>query len=403
VLFREHLDHAEYAAGACAWSPGQVDARQWARLAKAAGMQYAVFTTRHHDGFCLWDSRLTDYTTVCQAAGRDFVRDYVDAFRAEGLRVGPYYSLADWRIPAYWAGPANDPAGWGRFRDYVHGQVRELLTGYGAIDLLWFDGAWPHSAELWRSRELVAMIRSLQPACLVNNRLGASVAGTHADGGLGAGESRQLGDFGTPEQHVSADPNRPWESCITSTWRLWGYAPNERWKSAEQILDTLIDATIKGGNLLLNVGPDGEGRLPQPFVDRLAAVGRWIDRHAAVIHGAERGEVCEFVTYGRQIRSGNTLYLVVRFWPTGGEIRVPGLASRVTRVRLLPGGAALPFTQVDGDLIIQGLPAESPEELFPVLAVECSEPPRAADWAKDRLWSGDATRMTAWAARRGDR
>jgi alpha-L-fucosidase len=172
ALFREHLDQQEYGENACRWNPGRCDPARWAEVAKGAGMRYAVLTTRHHDGYCLWDSRVTDYTSAAQAPRRDFVREYVEAFRAAGLRIGLYYSLADWRVPAYWEGAAHDPSGWEGFRDYVHTQVEELLTGYGPIDLFWFDGAWPHSPREWRSRELVERIRALQPHLLINNRLG---------------------------------------------------------------------------------------------------------------------------------------------------------------------------------------------------------------------------------------
>lgn len=147
VLFREHLDQTAYAGRACAWTPAAMDARAWASAAVEGGFRYAVFTARHHDGYCLWDSTTTDYTSVRQAASRDFVRDYVEAFRAAGLRVGLYYSLADWRLPAYWGGPEHDAAGFDAYIHYVHRQVDELMTGYGEIDVLWFDGAWPHSAQ----------------------------------------------------------------------------------------------------------------------------------------------------------------------------------------------------------------------------------------------------------------
>ena len=140
-LFRERLDQREYAEMACRWHPKKFDAKKWAAVAKAGGMKYAVLTSRHHDGFCLWDSKFTDYSTAKQAPKRDFVREYVEAFRAAGLRVGLYYSLLDWRIPAYWEGPQHDPQGWDAFCAYIHNQVRELLTDYGKIDVFWFDGA----------------------------------------------------------------------------------------------------------------------------------------------------------------------------------------------------------------------------------------------------------------------
>mgnify|MGYP005837676185 CR=1 FL=1 len=402
VLFREHLDQRAYIAAACRWNPQRYDPRQWAAVARQAGMRYAVFTTRHHDGYCNWDTAYTDYSSAAQAPRRDFVRDYVESFRAAGLRVGLYYSLADWRIPAYWEGPAHDPEGWARFRDYVHAQVRELLTHYGRIDVIWFDGAWPHDQTAWRSAELVEMIRTLQPDILINNRLGVAPAGTtSADGGLGAGESRLLGDFGTPEHHITADPNRLWESCQVSTWRLWGYTIGERWRPADVLLDFLVEAASKGGNLLLNVGPTAEGELPVAFTQRMAEIGRWMDVHGEAIYGSEAGEVCEFITYGRQTRKGNNLYLVIRFWDRRGTLTLGGLQTPVRRAVLLTTGAELPFRQTEDHVIISGLPLEPPTPLFPVIRLECDAPPQPRPWAADRLWQGDPRRMTAWAAARG--
>ena len=403
VLFREHLDQQAYAERACGWAPQHFDAGAWADVAKRAGMRYAVLTTRHHDGFCLWDSRLTDYTTAAQAAKRDFVREYVEAFRAAGLRVGLYYSLADWRIPAYWDGPGHDPEGWESFRSYVHGQVRELLTGYGPIDVFWFDGAWPHDQAEWESLKLVAMMRELQPHILINNRLGIAPpdAAPSADGGLGAGESRTLGDFGTPEHKIVAERGRLWESCQVATWRLWGYTIGERWRPADLLLDMLLEATQKGGNLLLNAGPQPDGQLPPEFIERVDAIGHWMDVHREAIDGAEPGDVCEFVTYGRQLRKGNTLYLVIRFWDGRPALTLGGLETRVVRAELLTTGQELAVEQTDDHLTVRGLPAERPTPLFPVIKLECDGPPRPRPWAKDRLWGGDPRRMTPWAAARG--
>ncbi|HJN16955.1 MAG TPA: alpha-L-fucosidase, partial [Armatimonadota bacterium] len=272
VLFREYLEQEEYAKDACAWDPQHFNADEWARIARDAGMKYAVLTTRHHDGFCLWDSAHTDYSTASQASGRDFVGEYVEAFRSAGLRVGLYYSLCDWRVPGYWEGPEHDPDGWASFRDYVHDQVRELLTNYGKIDVMWFDGEWPHSALEWKSAELVEIMRELQPEIMINNRLGKphphEIEQGLAEADSGAGHSAKLGDFGTPEHHITAEPGRLWESCQVSTWRLWGYAIGERWRPADLLLDFLVESAQKGGNLLLNVGPDAEGRLPIEFVER---------------------------------------------------------------------------------------------------------------------------------------
>lgn len=402
VLMREHLDQRDYASKACQWNPAGFDAREWARMARRSGFRYAVLTTRHHDGYCLWDSRLTNYTSAAQAPRRDFVAEYVRAFRAEGLRVGLYYSLGDWRIPALFDGPAGDPAGWDRFRDYCHGQVRELLSSYGPIDVFWFDGAWPRSAGDWRAAELVAMIRALQPGILVNNRLGAStVATTSADGGQGAGGDAALGDFGTPEHAIIAEA-RPWESCQVSTWRLWGWAPHERFRPADLLLDMLCECAEKGGNLLLNVAPDGDGRIPAAFVDRASAIGDWLARHGEAIYGAHASDrFIEAVTFGRVTRKGDTLYLIIRFYPPDGVLRLPGLATDIATATLLTTGQRLPVARYEGGWVLTGLPAESPDPLFPVIRLELAGPPARLPWFVPGQWTGDPRRYRSWAAARG--
>ena len=372
----------EYAENACRWGPQRCDMASWAAVAKQAGMKYAVLTTKHHDGFCLWDSQQTDYTTASQAAQRDFVGEYVEAFRDAGLRVGFYYSLCDWRIPAYWEGPENDPKGWETFREYVHAQVRELLADYGPIDIFWFDGAWPRSDEDWDSEELTKTIRSLQPEILINDRAGIS------------------GDFGTPE-HEIAPQARLWESCQVSTWRLWGHTIGERWRPTDMLLDMLVECAGKGGNLLLNVGPQPDGQLPPDFVERMRQIGEWMAVHGECIYGSEAGDVCEFITYGRQTKKGNNLYLVIRFWDGRPTLTLAGLETPVRRATLLTTGQELDFRQEPDYLTITGLPEKPPTDLFPVIKLECDGPPKARDWAVDRLWGGDPRRMTGWAAARG--
>lgn len=404
VLFREHLDQAAYEEAACGWDPQAFDPVRWAAVAKDAGMKYAILTTRHHDGYCLWDSAYTDYSSARQAPGRDFVREVVEAFRAAGLRVGFYYSLADWRIPAYWEGPHHDPEGWADFRTYVHNQVRELLTNYGPIDVIWFDGAWPQTAADWQAAELVQMMRELQPQILINNRLGADEGGDSTTGSVvpSTGRSLKLGDFGTPEHEIVADPNRLWESCQVTTWRLWGHTLGERWRPADLLLDLLVESAGKGGNLLLNVGPTADGELPVEFVQRMQQIGRWMALHGEAIYGVEAGEVCEFVTYGRQTRKGNNLYLIVRFWDGRGSVHLSGLATPVECATLLTTGQELSFIQSADHLRITGLPKESPTDLFPVIKLECAGPPQPVSWAADRLWQGDPRRMTEWARARGE-
>jgi alpha-L-fucosidase len=407
VLFREQLDPLAYEQQAARWNPTQFDATEWAKIAKRGGFKYAVLTTRHHDGYCLWDSKLTDYTSVAQAPKRDLVREYVEAFREAGLRVGLYYSLADWRVPAYWNDPAADPAAWRAFTDYIHGQVRELLTGYGQIDELWFDAPWPHSAEDWRSVELVRMIKSIQPGILVNNRLDSKSPYAAANRVVeSAGESATLGDFGTPEHHITADAHRPWESCQVANHRLWGYAAGEHWRTAEHLLDFLCEAAAKGGNLLLNVGPNGQGVFPPEFVERTDRIGAWLALHREAIANSEpifplgRTDVTEFVTRGYQTVKGNALYLIFRFWDESGVLRLADLDNTVRSATLLSTGESLPVTQ-DSAAITLGLPSEKPCDLYPVVRLDLDAPPRAKPFMRDRLWTGDPKRYIEWARSRG--
>ncbi len=407
VLVREHLDQRAYERAACAWNPDAFDASRWAEAAIAGGFRYAVLTARHHDGYCLWNSRLTDYTSACQAPRRDFLAEYVRAFRAAGLRVGLYYSLGDFRVPAYWNDPAADPAGWEAFRDYVHGQVCELLTDYGPIDVFWFDGAWPHTAAEWRSVELLDTMRKLQPRILINNRLDSQPVFSPAGGAVeAAGESAILGDFGTPEHRIVADANRLWESGNTSTHRLWGFATGEHWRSTEQLLEMLVECAARGGNLLLNVGPDGNGRLPEPFLARSRAVGRWLALHREALthldpddHG--RPDITEFVTRGYQTRSGSNLYLILRFWDGRPALRLAALATPVRRATILATGQELAVHNSPEAVELEGLPVAPPCELFPVIKLECDGRPQAKAWDRPRLWSGDPRRFIDWAAARG--
>jgi alpha-L-fucosidase len=407
ALFREHMDQREYEERACRWNPQRFDPQQWAYVIRKAGMKYACFTTRHHDGYCMWDTKYTDYSSGRQAPRRDYVKEFAEAFRAEGLRIGLYYSWTDWRIPAFFDGPDKDPDGWEAMRRYMHDQVEELLTNYGPIDHFFFDGAWPRTYAELGSTELLEKMRRLQPHILINNRLGAAGPGQagHADGGQGAGERADMGDFGTPEHRIVADPDRLWESCQVTTWRLWGYANGERWRPADVWLDMLCECAETGGggggNLLLNVGPQPDGQLPPEFAERALEVGRWLDVHGEAVYGTDGGALTDFVTRGRQTMKGNCLYLIIRFWDGRPELRLADLTSPVRSVTLLTTGQPLAFERRGDDLLIRGLPSERPTRLFPVIKVECEGRPETNAWGKQRLWAGDPGPIADWARTRG--
>lgn len=404
VLMRELLDQRDYAAKACAWNPRDFDARQWARIAKRAGMRYAVFVTRHHDGYSMWDTRVSDYSSAAQAPKRDFVREYADAFRAEGLRIGLYYSWNDMRVPAQFAGPEGSPEEWETYINYVHTQLRELMGNYGQIDELWLDGVWPHSARTWRSAEAVRMIRGLQPEIIINNRLGFApgfdttkpAAGVDADAGINEGGD---GDFGTPEHHITPAPGRLWESCQTSTWRLWGYCPGERWRPADLLLDFLCETSAKGGNLLLNVGPKPDGAFPDEFIQRAEEIGDWLKIHGEAVYGTQPCDAGESVLFGWQTRKNDTVYLIVRFWH-GTEIHFQGLATPVRRATLLTTGDPVAVKQNDHGIVMTGLPVHPPTSLFPVIKLELDGEPRTHATFSPHVQTGDPKRLISWARAR---
>ncbi|MBU4199003.1 MAG: alpha-L-fucosidase [Verrucomicrobia bacterium] len=335
------------------FNPVRFDPRQWARIARLAGQKYAVLTAKHHDGFCLFDSKLTDYTAANTPAKRDLVGEYVEAFRAEGLKVGLYYSLLDWHhadYPVDQYHPLRDVESaksgkreFGRYVDYLHGQVKEILTNYGKIDILWLDFSYDKmSGEVWRTTDLLETIRTLQPHIIMDNRL---VAG-HCDLRSGL----RVGDFATPEQIV---PERgivdgkgnaiPWESCITLNDH-WGYAnADHNYKSAQEVVRTLVECVSKNGNLLLNVGPNSRGEIPEESVRILERVGSWMRVNSAGICGCGAASLPK-PEWGRYTQCGNVLYAHILEKPAG-PVALRGLSGRIGKARLLADGSEIRIEQ----------------------------------------------------------
>ena len=327
----------EYHSTASTFDPQAFEARELARLARRAGMEYVVLTAKHHDGYAMFHTKLSEFSVEHSPCGRDIVREVVEAVRAEGLRVGLYFSLSDWHHPDYppfteadkpyaamrW--PRPSPEQWERYVGFTHGQVRELLAGYGRIDLLWFDGGWERKPEEWQGEELVAMIRALQPEIVINDRLPG------------------FGDYETPEQFVPAQPpERPWEVCLTMN-ESWGYNPADgRYKSSLEIIQTLCEVAGRGGRLLLNVSPTGDGRLPPEQTERLEDVARWMTANGEAITGTAPGlEPWQF--YGPSTRARGTVYLHLLMRPYG-PVTVRGVRiKRVRSVRALASGRELAF------------------------------------------------------------
>ncbi|MFD0710380.1 alpha-L-fucosidase [Paenibacillus sp. GCM10027626] len=337
------------------FNPDLYQPREWAKAAKAAGMRYAVLTAKHHDGFCLFDSKLTEYKSTNTPAGRDLVREFLEAFRAEGIKVGLYYSLIDWYhedYPAYGdkAHPMRnnenfkrDPQTFDRYLDYMHGQIRELLTGYGKLDIMWFDFSYDEMCgEKWRATELMTMIRSLQPHIIIDNRLEGS--GDLAGSIYTAEPSIYAGDFASPEQIIppegvtnNAGEPIPWEACITLN-NNWGYsAADNCYKNATTIIRKLVECVSKNGNMLLNVGPDARGEIPQQSLDILAEVGSWMKRNGDSIYGCGKADY-DKPEWGRFTQKGNKLYAHV-FEQSIGPINLTGLEGKLKSARLLADGS----------------------------------------------------------------
>jgi alpha-L-fucosidase len=354
VMEQEGIPVAEYEQLAKRFNPKPNAARAWAKLAKAAGQKYMVMTTKHHEGFCLFNSALTPYCAPKQAAGRDLVKEYVDAARAEGLRVGFYYSLMDWHHPDG-AKCATDETARRRFVDYIHGQVKELLTNYGKIDILWYDVAWPLDPQGWESERMNEMVFKLQPDIVVNNR------------------NKLQGDFATPEQRIVAEA-RPWEACMTMN-DSWGYhKADDDWKQPKTIVRNLIRCAHDGGNYLLNIGPKPDGSIPEESVRIMTAVGKWMDRNGSSIYLADRCQPSRSQT-ASFTRKGDTLFMHVHFWP-GDTVALGGLRNKVKSARLLATGREVKFTQEDFRVQFTGLPAAPPDSPVTTIAIECDGEPR---------------------------
>ena len=358
VRSSEEMDEEQYRPYFEEWNPVRYNPRKWAALAKAAGMKYAVLTTKHHDGFCLFDSRYTDWKSVNTPCGRDLVRDFVDAFREAGLKIGFYYSLLDWHHPDY---PAygdrnhpmrNNPAWKGRkhnfdsYLSYMHGQVEELMTNYGRIDLLWLDFSYEgHTGEDWKATELVKMIRSYQPDILINGRLEGS--GETYGSIMTDNPSVFSGDFTCPEMIIPpyglktpSGADVPWEACFTMN-NTWGYCPNDIfYKTPETLIKKLVECVSKGGNMILNVGPTAKGEIPPQQEKILREIGKWTRQNSDSIYGCG---ICGLPKpdWGRYTQKGKKIYAHV-LEKCIGPIPLPGMKGRIKKARRLWDGAEVP-------------------------------------------------------------
>jgi alpha-L-fucosidase len=371
------------------FDPDLFDPGKWARAAKAAGMKYFVITTKHHEGFCLWDSKYTDYKATNTPCGRDLIRPMVEAFRAEGLKVGFYHSLLDWHHPQFPVDmlhprredeeykSANRNRDVRLYAEYLYNQVTELLTNYGKIDYFFYDFSYPQMAggkgrNDWQSEKLLELSRRLQPDIIVNDRLDLN----NVPGGW---------DFKTPEQFMAREwvkvNGKPvlWETCQTFSGS-WGYHRDETsWKSVEQLIKMLVDTVSKGGNLLLNVGPTARGEFDQRALDRLEGMGKWMAQHGRSVYGCTQAPA-EFkvpqdcrLTYNSQT---NRLYVHLFSWPFR-DLFLDGYAGKVAYAQLLNDASEVNFVKPDvhfgtdsdipSDTLTLRLPVHKPDAVVPVI------------------------------------
>lgn len=368
-------------------------ARQWARLAKQAGCKYLVFTTKHHEGFGLYDSKAGDYNAG-HVLKRDLVKEIVDACRSEGLRVGFYHSVIDWHHDQYAYAKSkqlphplkgkpypNGQRDHAKYQAYLHQQVKELVSNYGPVDVLWWDYSSQdfQGDEAWRSTELMKLVRSKQPSIIMNNRLFRNREAGWASMGT-EGYIPQLdpkyGDFITPEQHIPATgmPGVDWETCMTLN-TTWGYSEHDHaWKSDETLIRNLIDIASKGGNYLLNIGPKGDGSVPEESVKSMQAIGAWMKTNGASIYGTTASPFKKLPFNGRCTRKPGKLYLHVFDWPADGKLLVP-MTSPIAKAYLLtdPGHRLAVTGAANGQTI--ALPANAPDKIASVIVAEVSGEP----------------------------
>jgi alpha-L-fucosidase len=389
-----HIPVTEYEKFKAQFNPIKFDADAWVSLAKAAGMKYIVITTKHHDGFCLFDSKQTDWDVMSTPFHRDIMKEMSEACRKQGIMICWYHSIMDWHHPDYlprreWEKDRpTEGADFDRFNQYLKNQVAELLTNYGPIGVLWFDGQWEGTWTHERGLDLAAHVRKLQPSIIINNRV------DKGGGQFGMTKGKEYaGDFGTPEQEVppTGFPGVDWETCMTMN-NHWGYNKNDHnFKSTKDLIQKLADIASKGGNFLLNVGPTSLGEIPPESIDRLHDIAKWMDVNGDSIHGTQAGPF-EKLDWGRctqvslpgaaglKTKSGDTrLFLHVFDWPKDSRLVVPGLSNEPVMATLLadPKHEPLALARRGADVVIL-LPHEAPDRIDTVVALDIRGKPDVA-------------------------
>ncbi len=353
------------------FNPERFDAREWVSLAKDAGMRYVIITSKHHDGFCIWDSALTDYDILSTPFKRDILRELSDACREAGLAFSTYHSILDWYQPDYNTNGAQGGPGYAlpdgqkpdmeRYVAYMKGQLREIVTKYGPLQIMWFDGEWEDPWNAERGWDLYRFCRELDPKMLVNNRVGKGRQGM--EGVTKAGFAP--GDYDTPEQEVGAfNLDRPWETCMTICTQ-WAWKPDDRLKSLKEVVDILVQTAGGGGNLLLNVGPMPDGRIEPRQAERLRELGAWLAKNGDSIYGTTGGPLRP-EKWGCSTSRGDTVYVHVLKRP-GNRLSLPKGVVKVQSAALMDG-TPVPVKEKEDELVLdlKGAP-DDPLDLIVVL------------------------------------
>jgi alpha-L-fucosidase len=383
-----------YVREARAFNPTAYDPASWAALFRDAGAKYVVITSRHHDGFCLWDSKVSDFDVMGVAAGRDLLAPLKREIERQGLKFGLYYSIMDWTHPDWsgrrawndlWPGRAPDRAA---FDAYIDAQLRELAAAYDPA-VVWFDGEWEDPWTVEEGARTQALTRALMPHAIVNDRCVKARPGMRPRRQREQAMDQDVGDFGTPEQEVprKALPDVDWETCLTMN-DTWGYkASDTNFKSTRELIRTLVDVSSKGGNLLLNVGPDGLGRIPEPSIQRLHDLGAWLKVNGEAIYATRAGPI-QKLSWGRSTQRDGVIYLHVFDWPRDGRLPLPGLKTTVKKARVV-GHPDLPVrTLVTEEQQWLEVPGVAPSADATVIALEIDGPPVMVAPPPEKLTEG---------------